>query len=231
MKSKHLKLVLFLILVILVMILNHSFGWSGYLKDIRNLAFLQNLVKENVGLAAVGYIVLTVIGCVVLALPGVTFAMFAGIFFHPVVGTILCSVATTIGAALSFLVGRFFLKDSLKPWIQKNRYLSKVLFDESGKNEILLLMITRLVPLFPYNLQNFAYGITDIGFIPYTLYSFLFMLPGTALFTIGTAGIVDASNRTLYIGVAVVLALLVFGCGYGLKKKYVEGGKGSEKGE
>ena len=68
----------------------------------------------------------------------------------------------------------------------KNKYLKKWLFDESGKNELFVLMITRLVPLFPYNLQNFAYGVTDIPFGTYSIYSFVFMLPGTAMYTVGT---------------------------------------------
>ncbi|MEI3218706.1 MAG: VTT domain-containing protein [Lachnoclostridium sp.] len=169
------------------------------------------------------YVAITIVGCVVLALPGITFAVFAGLIFGSVLGTALCSFATTIGAALAFLVGRFFLKDSVKPMVEKNKYLKKLLFDESGKNEIVILMITRLVPIFPYNLQNFAYGITDIHFWQYTLFSFIFMLPGTALFTVGTAGLTSGGNKWIYLVVVVLLAVFVFGMGYWLKKKYIKG--------
>ena len=123
---------------------------------------------------------------------------------------------------LAFIAGRFFLKDSIKPAAMKNKYLKKWLFDESGNNEIFILMITRLVPLFPYNLQNFAYGVTDIKFMTYSVCSLLFMLPGTAMYTVGTAGLADKENRILYIGIAVVLAVVVLAMGALLKKRYVQ---------
>ena len=104
----------------------------------------------------------------------------------------------------------------------KNRYLKKCLFDESGRNEIFILMITRLVPLFPYNLQNFAYGITDIRFSTYSVCSLIFMLPGTAMYTVGTAGLADKENRLLYIGIAASFAVMVMGLGAYLKKHFIK---------
>ena len=223
MKNKHGKIIIFAVIVVAILILNHLFGWSDYLGDTENLTFLKNMVDENIWMAGAIYVAITIVGCVVLALPGITFAVFAGLIFGPVLGTALCSFATTIGAALAFLVGRFFLKDSVKPMVEKNKYLKKLLFDESGKNEIVILMITRLVPIFPYNLQNFDYGITDIHFWQYTLFSFIFMLPGTALFTVGTAGLTSGGNKWIYLVVVVLLAVFVFGMGYWLKKKYIKG--------
>lgn len=208
-------------IVVLILILNHIFGWSSYISDMDNLKFLSRMVEENQILALTIYIVLTIIACVVLALPGVTFAILAGLLFGPWLGTFACSVATTIGAAIAFLVGRFFLQDSIRPMVIKNKLLKKWLFDSTGKNQIFILMITRLVPIFPYNLQNFAYGITDIKFSTYTIGSLLFMLPGTAMYTVGTAGIADKENRMLYIGIAILLAVLVMGVGIFLKKKYI----------
>lgn len=219
MKNK--KLWVFIGIILAIAILNHIFGWSSYIGDMDNLSFLTTLVEENLPVAILLYIVFTIIGCVVLALPGVTFAILAGLLFGSVLGTICCSVATTIGAVLAFLVGRYFLKDSVKPLVIKNKYLKKWLFDTSGKNELFILMLTRLVPIFPYNLQNFAYGITDIKFSTYTIGSFLFMLPGTAMYTVGTAGLTNSENRVLYIGIAVLLAVIVMGVGFFLKKRYI----------
>lgn len=220
MKNK--KLWIFIGIIAVILVLNHIFGWSSYVGDVDNLKFLEDMVQENLALAICIYMVLTVIGCVVLALPGVTFAIAAGLLFGPVLGTLCCSVATTLGAMLAFVVGRFFLKDSMKPMAMKNKYLKKWLFDESGSNEIFILMITRLVLLFPYNLQNFAYGVTDIKFTTYSICSLIFMLPGTAMYTVGAAGLADKENRVLYIGIALLLAALVMGMGTFLKKHYVK---------
>ena len=82
-------------------------------------------------------------------------------------------------------------------------------------------MITRLVPLFPYNLQNFAYGVTDIPFWTYSVYSFVFMLTGTAMYTVGTAGLAHRENRVLYFFITAVLASAVIGLGVFFKKRYV----------
>lgn len=225
------KVIVFTVIIILVLVLNLIFGWSSYLSDTDNLVFLEELVEDNIGLAVGLYAIITIVGCVVLALPGVTFAILAGILFGPWLGTICCSLATTIGAAFAFLAGRFFLKESIRPVAVKNKYLRKMLFDETGKNEIFILMITRLVPLFPFNLQNFAYGITDIKFTTYFLFSFVFMLPGTAMYTLGTAGLVDKENRWVYIGMAVLLAAAVIGLGKFFQKKYIIAGEGERQSE
>ncbi len=218
---KNKKLGIFIGILIAVLVLNHIFGWSSYISDMDNLAFLNQMVQDNIFFALLIYTVITIVACVVLALPGVTFAILAGLLFGPWLGTLACSVATTIGAVIAFVVGRYFLQDSIRPMVIKNKYLKKWLFDDSGKNQLFVLMITRLVPIFPYNLQNFAYGITDIKFSTYTIGSLLFMLPGTAMYTVGTAGLADKENRVLYIGIAVLLAVIVMGVGIFLKKKYI----------
>ena len=221
MKKKNIKLWIFAGGIILILILNHRFGWGAYISDIANLAFLNQMVQDNLLCALLLYILITVVACVLLALPGVTFAVLAGLLFGPWIGTAACSVATTIGAAIAFVVGRFFLQDSIRPLAVKNKYLKKWLFDQSGTNQLFVLMITRLVPVFPYNLQNFAYGITDMKFGTYTAGSLIFMLPGTAMYTVGTAGIADKENRFLYIGIAVVLAVAVTAVSVFLKKRYL----------
>jgi len=220
MKNK--KMWVFAGTIVVILCLNHIFGWSSYISDMDNLAFLKQAVEDNLPYAIAIYMLLTIAGCALLALPGVTFAIFAGLLFGPMLGTICCSAATTIGAVLAFAAGRFFLKDAVKPMVIKNRYLNKWLFDNSGKNQLFVLTITRLVPVFPYNLQNFAYGITDIKFSTYMIGSLVFMLPGTAMYTVGTAGLADKENRMLYMGIAAVLAIGVMGMGVFLKKRYIQ---------
>lgn len=218
---KNFKLIVFCLMIVVILVLNHIYGWSAYLSDSENLRFLSDMIQDHFILAALIYIVLTVAACVVLALPGVTFAILAGVIFGPWWGTLLCLIATTLGAIIAFVVGRFFLKDSIKPMVAKNALLKKILFDEAGRSDIVLLAITRLVPLFPYNIQNFAYGITDISLAHYSLYTFIFMIPGVALYTIGTAGFTSAENRLLYWGIAAALLVLVMFLGWYVRKRYL----------
>lgn len=219
--KKYVKPVVFIMIIIMIMILNHFFEWSSYVGYSKSYDFLKKTVEENVLCAVLIYVAVTVVGSVLLALPGVTFAIVAGVLFGPVLGTISCCIAATVGAALSFLAGRFFLRDSIRPAAMKNKYLKKWLFDQSGKNQIFVLMVTRLIPLFPFNLQNFAYGITDIRFATYTAGSFAFMLPGTAIYTIGAAGVTDPVNRRMYLGIALFMAVIVVGAGLFLKRRFL----------
>ncbi len=218
---KNSKLIVFGLLIVLIFVLNQKFGWSDYLSNTDNLKFLSGLIDEHFALAVLIYTGITVIACVVLALPGVTFAILAAIIFGPWWGTLFCLIATTLGAIIAFIVGRFFLKDSIKPMVEKNALLKRLLFDEADKSDIVLLAITRLVPVFPYNIQNFAYGITDIPLLHYSLYTFVFMIPGVALYTIGTAGFTSAENRWLYFGIAAVLLVIVMLLGWFMRKKHL----------
>ena len=74
-KVKNKKLWIFAGLILLVLILDHVFRWSDYLGDTDNLAFLKNMIRDNLAGAIAIYMAVTVIGSVVLALPGVTFAI------------------------------------------------------------------------------------------------------------------------------------------------------------
>ncbi len=201
--------------------INQHFGFSSYIQESTWMSSLHYFMEENLLLAAMLYLCFTIIGSSLLALPGITFALVAGTVFGPWLGTSLCCIGTTIGAGLSFLISRYFLKDSLKPIIMKNKYIKKWIFEECENTGILLLMLTRLVPIFPYNLQNFAYGITDISFITYFTCSFFFMLPGIAMYTIGAAGIIGNKDSWLYLLFSFGLFLVVFSIGLMLRKKYL----------
>ena len=222
MKKKNLKIIVFVVIILAVLIGNHYFGWSAYVSDADHLSFLTEMVKEHRLLAFGIYVGLTIVGCVVLALPGITFAIFAGILFGPWLGTLACLIATTIGAMAAFLVGRFFLKDAIKPMLEKNKMLKKLLFSGNTRNDLIVLMITRMVPIFPYNLQNFAYGITDISFVRYSVLTFVFMLPGVALYTIGAAGFTAETGKWIYFAAAAVLAVLVTLAGKWIQKRFLK---------
>lgn len=199
--------------------LDQLYGWSASLPDfLRELAALGH---DHFWYTALLYVSFTVIGCVLLALPGATFAILAGVLFEPFAATVLCLLATTLAASLAFLLARYFLRGAVRPWLLRHRLLRTLLLKYNGSNGVLVLMITRLVPLFPYNLQNFAFGLTDIGFWRYTTCTFLFMLPGVAMFTVGTAAFTAEDLNWGYLAAAGGLLMVVLGAGWYLQKRYV----------
>lgn len=213
------KICVFAVGMTLLFLVGKYSGWSGWLLHGNFSQALQRMTEENLLMAIFIYLVATAIGSVAFALPGIGFAILAGLLFGPVLGTICCTVAATLGAVAAFLLGRYFLKDTVGAAARKNPYLRRLLFDETGKKQIWILMITRLVPLFPYNLQNFAYGVTDMPLKTYAAGSFLFMLPGTAMYTFGTAGLAYPGIRKVCFLGAAILAVAVTTAGVLLKKK------------
>ena len=218
--KRFIKPVIFFGLLSVILFLSHLYGLSEKFMNI--IPEFREIVNQNQVLAMIIYILVTSVSCVLLALPGAAFAVIAGLLFEPVTGTILCIIAATLGAVFAFLAGRYFLKDAVRPLLEKNSLLKKFLFDDVERSGIILLMVTRLVPLFPYNLQNFVYGLTDIKLLPYTFYTFLFITPGSAAFTLGAAGIGDSERRSLYIFLAVIIALIVTITGIILRKKFIK---------
>lgn len=215
------KPMIFSLLILSITILDHCTGLSKQLQGQNILIFFKKLAEQNMWIACLSYLLFTIAACVFLALPGATFAFLAGILFGPWLGILLCLLSTSIGASLAFLVGRYFLQESLKPKIFKIPLLQKLLFDEQNNNDIIVLMITRLVPLFPFNVQNFAYGITEMSFLRYSLFSTIFLLPGVSFLTIGFASLAEPEHRTLYLSVSAILFLLSLLASWWIKKRFL----------
>ena len=220
MKNKKLWIFLFLVAIFLLAL------FFLPVKDIFQgniLQFLQEKSKENFLLSALLYVMLCALAGAFLALPGITYALIAGTVFHAFWGTVLCALSASISAGISFLMGRYFLHDAIKPKLEKNPYIKKYFFSGEKRNLLFLLFLTRTIPVFPFNLQNYAYGITDIPFSLYFIASFLFMIPGTAMYTVAFAGFTEKKNPMLYFGISLgILALLLLASFLFKKKNAVE---------
>ncbi len=196
-------------LIIIIVYIAYQMGLADFVRDPNTLSNIKNATTENFIVVALVYVACVIIGCSVLVLPGAIYSITAGVIFGPWWGTLLCSVSTAIGATCAFLLGRYFLKGSLEPRIRRHARLSRWLLDDNNTHSVMLLAITRFVPLFPNNLQNFAYGITNISLVTFSVFSLLFMLPSNALYTFAAAGVIDQSHRVAYLATAAVIAVAV----------------------
>ena len=217
--KKYKKVLIFILIVALGLFLNARFQ-LGPLIESKNLKEIINFIDNNYTLSMVLYLVFTIIGSSVLALPGVTFAVIASGLFGPWIGSLYCLIGATLGAVLSFLLSRYLLKDSVEELVKKNNRLYNIIFQTNSEKEMLILMITRLLPIFPFNLQNFAYGITNISIVKYTMGTFLFMIPGVIIFSIGTDGILNIQNRSKMLLIGFLIICLMTILGIYLYKKY-----------
>lgn len=116
----------------------------------------------------------------VLFLPGSVLTLAGGALFGPVWGTLWNLTGATAGAALAFLVARYLGAD----WVERRAGARlKRLNDGVAAEGCRFVAFVRLVPLFPFNLLNYALGLTRIPFPAYLLATWVFMLPGAVAYT------------------------------------------------
>ncbi len=112
----------------------------------------------------------------------------AGAIYGPVWGTILISLASTTGAASAFLLGRYVARNQVQTWLQSKPQFAAIDGAISRKGGWIVFLL-RLSPVFPFNLLNYALGLTGVRFWPYLLASWIGMLPGTIAYVlVGYAG-------------------------------------------
>lgn len=112
--------------------------------------------------------------------PGSILTLVGGALFGPVYGTFYNVTGATIGAAISFLIARYLLSDYVE---NKAGGRLKHLKDGVEQEGWRFIAFVRLVPLFPFNLLNYALGLTRIKFSHYVIASYICMLPGGLAYT------------------------------------------------
>lgn len=195
---------------------------------VANYFDLQQLFRQALawisGLGAVGplvFIGLYIIACVLL-LPGSLLTLGAGVVFGVIKGSWVVSVASTLGATCAFLVGRYLARDWVGDKIashDKFRAIDEAVAAQGWK----IVGLTRLSPVFPFNLLNYAFGLTQVKFKHYVIASWLGMLPGTIMYVYigslaGDLASLGSGERTrtpgewvLYgVGLAATVVVTVF---------------------
>lgn len=129
-------------------------------------------------------------------LPGSILTLGAGVVFGVVMGSVYVFIGATIGATAAFLVGRYLARGWVAKKIAGNQKFRAI--DEAvGREGLKIVLLTRLSPVFPFNLLNYAYGVTGVSLRDYVVAS-IGMIPGTIMYvyigslagniaTIGTA--------------------------------------------
>lgn len=126
------------------------------------------------------FVVAYVVACVLL-LPGLILTLGAGFAYGVAVGIPLVWVAANLGAAVAFLLGRTLARDRIAARVAGNPKFAAI--DRAvGREGLKIVLLTRLSPAFPFNLLNYAYGLTRVSFRDYVIGSMVGMIPGTAMY-------------------------------------------------
>jgi uncharacterized membrane protein YdjX (TVP38/TMEM64 family) len=131
-------------------------------------------------------------GGLVFALPGSAMTMIAGIFFKTPIAILTVTLGAALGTALTFLISRYFAREDLDRWASKSQRFRK-LDKMTEKHGAWIVAMLRLMPLTPFSVLNYAFGLTRIKFWEYLFWSSLCTVPGTVFFVL--------SARALFRGV------------------------------
>ena len=203
------RTVFFLVVIVSLLVVAKVFGLGERLGELRDwigtLGSLGSLVFVAIYIVAV-----------IAAIPGSALTVAAGALFGSVFGVIWVSIASTVGASLAFLIARYFARDAIVKWLSKNEKFRRLdqLTEDHGA---IIVALTRLVPIFPFNLLNYGFGLTRVQFWTYVFWSWLCMLPGTVLYVVGADAVTKGLTRgevpwvlvSALVGVAVVLFIIV----------------------
>jgi len=144
-----------------------------------------------------------------LFLPGLPLTFAGGILFGPFWGVVYTIIGATAGACLAFLISRYLAGSWINAKLSGPRWrtLHQNVEDHGWK----IVAFTRLIPLFPFNLLNYAFGLTRIKFMPYALATALCMLPACIAFIVFSSSLLDLfkGKITYQFAIGLMLILLV----------------------
>jgi len=161
-----------------------------------------------------GYVVATV-----AFIPGSILTMAAGAIFGLAWGTLWVFIASTTGSALAFLIGRYFARGAVERKLEDSPKF-KAIDDAVGKKGFRIVLLLRLSPVFPFNLLNYALGLTQVRFWHFVAAS-IGMIPGTFLYVyygkaIGSVAQLAAGaevergvEQWIFLGVGLVATIVV----------------------
>ena len=146
-----------------------------------------------------------------LLFPGTPLTIAGGILFGPIAGTIYTAIGATIGASVAFLIARYMARELVTKLLIHGKL--NTLDKEVEKQGWKIVAFTRLIPIFPFNFLNYAFGLTTIKFSHYVLASFIFMLPAIVAFVLFSSSLLDLFkgkvSREFFIGIILVIVVSV----------------------
>ena len=179
------------------------------LKIVFDVTLFKSFIRQYEGYIEIVFIgiytVLTVIG-----IPGTILTIVGGSLFGLWHGTLISIVSATLGAFCAFVAARLLLQDFAQQKFSKNKQLNK--FQTAVLDcPFSFVLTTRLIPISPFNLVNYLFGLTTINWADYTVATFVGVIPGSFAYTwIGHSGeeAMSGGDRLSFFMALTFLALL-----------------------
>ena len=203
------KRLIFLFCIIAAIFAMRSTGGTRYLQQ----DTLRGLIQGYGALAPLVYMLVYTVAPS-LFLPGLPLTIVGGILFGPLWGVVYTIISATAGACLAFLISRYVARD----WIEKKLKGPRWSRLDKGveKHGWKIVAFTRLIPIFPFNLLNYAFGLTRIKFLHYAISTFICMLPACIAFIVFSSSLLDvikgrvSSAFIIGLGLIILVSLIPF---------------------
>ncbi|PHJ62835.1 membrane protein [Nostoc linckia z18] len=229
--AKQMKNLRWILLILLVLgfsfLLNTDFAFAQESVNSNSFnpqAILRDALQwiDSLGtVGAIAFIAIYILATVAF-FPGSILTLGSGVIFGVVWGSLYVFIGATLGATAAFLVGRYLARDWVAQKIADNKKFTAI--DQAvGREGLKIVLLTRLSPIFPFNLLNYAFGITGVSLKDYFIGS-VGMIPGTIMYvyigslasnlaTIGTEA--QPTNSTLQwtiriLGFIATLAVTIY---------------------
>ena len=179
------------------------------LKTVFNPLLFKSFIQQYEGYVSILFIaiytLLTVIG-----VPGTVLTIVGGCLFGIWYGTIISIISATLGALCAFWAARYLFRNSAQRRFSNSVRLTK--FQTAVREQPFgFVLTTRLIPISPFNLVNYLFGLTTIDWLSYTWATFIGVIPGCFIYTwIGKSGEIAMAggDRLSFLLALTFLALL-----------------------
>ena len=183
-KNRIVRKIIFL--VIFIAIILPLFVFTP-LRLVFNSTLFKSFIQQYEGYVEVIFIavytILTIVG-----IPGTILTIVGGCLFGLWHGTLISIISASLGALGAFLTARYLLQDFAQRKFNNNKQLNK--FQTAVLNQpFYFVLTTRLVPISPFNIVNYLFGLTTINWFDYTFATFVGVIPGSFAYTwLGVSG-------------------------------------------
>ena len=210
--KKLIKLIIILLVIAALVVAADVFNFEQGFRDV--MTWISGL--GSLGPAI--FIALYIAACVFM-LPGSILTLGAGVVFGLVKGSIAVSIGSTLGATFAFLLARYLARNWVSSKIAGNEKFNAIDTAVGSQGWKIVLMI-RLSPIFPFNLLNYAFGLTKVRLKHYFFASWIGMMPGTIMYVyvgslagdlakLGTGQHTRTTGEWVMYGVGLLATLVV----------------------
>ncbi|MFC1570684.1 VTT domain-containing protein [Candidatus Omnitrophota bacterium] len=169
---------------------------------------LRDYIQSFGNLSAVVYVAAYVLNTISVVPPIAPLSLAAGLAFGTAWGSVLLFTAAIIGTSATFMISRFFGRGLIEKAL-KGRF--KKLDQKLEENGFLTVLFFRVIPLVPYEVLNYACGLSKIKFRDYFLATLLGLIPGVAVasFFGGSLGEIETIKDVLTPKFLIAVGLMV----------------------